>query len=77
MSIHGPPRLYFKPLKLLNFDFNADLDPAAKNNADPDPATLLVKTSVYLEDGCPNWWTESLIKTVPAPDQPKSCEVLK
>ncbi len=34
------PRLYFEPLKLLNFDFNsdpADPDPASKNNVDPDP----------------------------------------
>jgi hypothetical protein len=47
VSIHGPPRLYFEPLKLLNFDFNADSDsvfhfnadpdPVSKNNADPDP----------------------------------------
>ncbi len=25
MSVYGPPHLYFKPLKLLNFDLNADL----------------------------------------------------
>jgi hypothetical protein len=25
-SVHGPPRLNFEPLKLLNFDFNADTD---------------------------------------------------
>jgi hypothetical protein len=25
-SVHGPPRLYLEPLKLLNFDFNADQD---------------------------------------------------
>jgi hypothetical protein len=40
-----PPRHYFEPLKLLDFDFNtgpdpsfhfnSDLDPASKNNADP------------------------------------------
>jgi hypothetical protein len=35
VSIHGPPRLYIEPLKLLNFDFDADPDPASKNNADP------------------------------------------
>jgi hypothetical protein len=29
--------LYFEPQKHLNFDFNADPDPASKNNADPDP----------------------------------------
>ncbi len=41
------PWLHFEPLKLLNFDFNADLDPTfpwyadlepdSKINADPDP----------------------------------------
>ncbi len=41
MSVHGPPRLYFKPLKLLIFDFNADPNPAFHSNADPypDPAS--------------------------------------
>jgi hypothetical protein len=29
---------YFEPLKLLNFDFNADSDLAFYTNADPDPA---------------------------------------
>jgi hypothetical protein len=36
------PRLYFEPLKLLNFYFNADPDPifpAFHSNADPDPAS--------------------------------------
>ncbi len=28
VSIHGPPWLNFKPLKLLTFDFSADPDPA-------------------------------------------------
>ncbi len=38
MSVHGPPRLHFEPLKLLeNFDFNADQDSALPSNADPDP----------------------------------------
>jgi hypothetical protein len=27
VSVNGPPYLHFEPLKLLNFDFNADLDP--------------------------------------------------
>jgi hypothetical protein len=32
------PRLYFLPLKLLNFDFNADPDPALMRiRPDPDP----------------------------------------
>ncbi len=50
MSVHSPRRLHFEHLKLLKFDFNADLDPdpafrsnpdpypASKNNADPDPS---------------------------------------
>jgi hypothetical protein len=32
-SVHGSPLLHFEPLNLLNFDFNADSNPA---NADPD-----------------------------------------
>ncbi len=52
MNVHGPPLLYLEPLKLHNFDFIVDLgldpdfhscvdaDPASKNNANPDPATL-------------------------------------
>ncbi len=38
MSVLGPPRLHFEPLKLLNFDVNADPDPALPFNADPDPS---------------------------------------
>ncbi len=37
MSVAASPRLYFEPLKLLNFDFNADPDPSFHTNADPDP----------------------------------------
>jgi hypothetical protein len=29
----------FEHLKLLNFDFNADPDPAFDSNVDPDPAS--------------------------------------
>ncbi len=37
MSVHGPPRLHFAPLKLLeNFDFNADPDSALPSYTDPD-----------------------------------------
>ncbi len=36
MSVQGPSRLYFEPLKLLNFDFYADPDPAFHSSADPD-----------------------------------------
>jgi hypothetical protein len=32
-SVHGPPWLRFEPLSLLNFDFNADPDPAFHSNA--------------------------------------------
>jgi hypothetical protein len=40
VSVHGPPRLNFQPLKLLNLDFNvdSDRDPAFPYNADPDSA---------------------------------------
>jgi hypothetical protein len=38
VSVHGPLRLYFEPLKLLNFDFHTDPDPAVHTDADPDPA---------------------------------------
>ncbi len=41
-SVYDPPRLYFEPQKFLNFDFNADPDPAFHSKAnpdqDPDPA---------------------------------------
>ncbi len=40
VSVHSLPRLYFEPLKLMNFDFNADLDQAFHSNADPDPAGI-------------------------------------
>jgi hypothetical protein len=84
VRVHGSPRLYLKPLKLSSFDVLTSMRiriqlAAFKNNADPcesGSATLLVKTSVYLEEGCPNWSTESLIKISPV-DQPKSCKVLK
>jgi hypothetical protein len=37
-----PPDLYcFEPLKLLNFDFNADPDPAFHFNADSDLASKI------------------------------------
>ncbi len=39
MSVLGPPVLDFDPLKLLNFDLNANKDPAFHSNADPDPAS--------------------------------------
>ncbi len=33
------PQLYFEPLQLLKFDFNADPDPAFNSNVDPDPVS--------------------------------------
>ncbi len=39
VSFHSPQRIHFDPLKFLNFDFNADPDPAFQSNADPDPAS--------------------------------------
>jgi hypothetical protein len=38
MSAYDPPRLYFEPLKLLNFVINADPDPAIHCIVDPDTA---------------------------------------
>ncbi len=40
MNVHVPSRLYFEPLKVLNFDCNTDLDSdqAFHSDADPDPA---------------------------------------
>jgi hypothetical protein len=35
VSVRSSPGLSFEPLKLLNFDFNADPDTAWKYNADP------------------------------------------
>jgi hypothetical protein len=37
VSVHDPPGLHFKPLKLLNFDSNTDPKPAFHLNEDPDP----------------------------------------
>jgi hypothetical protein len=37
VSVHGPPRLYFKPQNYLNFYLNADPDTISKNNANADP----------------------------------------
>ncbi len=36
VSVHGPLWLHFEPLKLQNFDFNADPEPASQNNVVPD-----------------------------------------
>jgi hypothetical protein len=36
VSVYGPPRLHFEPLKLLDFDFSAVPDPVFHSNADPD-----------------------------------------
>jgi hypothetical protein len=41
VSVHGPPQIYFEPLKPLNFAFNADPDPdpVFDSNAAPDAAS--------------------------------------
>ncbi len=39
MCVIGPTRLYFEHLKILNFEFNADPDPAFQSDADPDSAS--------------------------------------
>jgi hypothetical protein len=39
VSINGPSQLHFELLKLLKFDFNADMDPGFHSNEDPDPAS--------------------------------------
>ncbi len=41
-SVRGPLQLYFKPLKLLNFDFNADPDTIFYSNANPDPKIMQI-----------------------------------
>jgi hypothetical protein len=38
VSVYGHPWLVFEPLKLLQFDFNADPDPAFHSNTDPETA---------------------------------------
>jgi hypothetical protein len=66
LSVHGTPWLRYEPRKFLNFDFNADpdpafhsnvdLDPASKNNADPDPKPRLFhirSSNMYLICGSP------------------------
>jgi hypothetical protein len=37
VSVHGPLWFNFQPPKLLNFDFDADPDPAFESGAVPDP----------------------------------------
>jgi hypothetical protein len=38
VRLHGPLWFHFKPLKILDFAFTADPDPAFHSNADPDQA---------------------------------------
>jgi hypothetical protein len=40
VSVHVLSWLYFQPLELLNFDFNADPDPAFRSSADSDPGPV-------------------------------------
>jgi hypothetical protein len=52
VSVHGPPWLDVELLKLLNFDFNTDPDPASENNANPDPEPCFLNDlSVKMEPG--------------------------
>jgi hypothetical protein len=37
VSVYGLPRLYFQPLGLVNFDFNADPDPGPVSYINADP----------------------------------------
>ncbi len=41
ICVHDHPRLRFEPPRLLNFYFNADLDPALFSYTDPDPASKI------------------------------------
>ncbi len=61
MNVHGPP------VKLLNFDLNADPDPAFNSNADPDAvsknnmdqcgsATLAVSADSFIYFTLPRRW---------------------
>jgi hypothetical protein len=43
VSVHDPPRLYFEPLKNLNFDLNADPGPGFHSYADADPASKIMR----------------------------------
>ncbi len=43
-SVNGALRLHFELLNLLNFDSNADLNPAFHSNAEPDPDTVSKNT---------------------------------
>jgi hypothetical protein len=38
VNVKCPPRFYFEPLKLLNFDLIADPDASFHSNSDPEPA---------------------------------------
>jgi hypothetical protein len=57
VSVHSPPRLYFEPLKLLNFDSNAYPDLAFLSNVAPDPGVPKVMRirnpayNLYKEEG--------------------------
>ncbi len=53
LSVYGPPRLFFEPLKLLNFDFNADPVPAFHSNSDQDPTFQIMRIRTR-NPGCNN-----------------------
>jgi hypothetical protein len=64
ISVHCYPRLHLEPLKLLNFDFIADPDPAfplirIQNNADPcgsEAATLHASATTTVSYYCSFQW---------------------
>jgi hypothetical protein len=55
VSVHDPPRLHLVPLKLLNFDFNANPDPAPKYTgiANPYPQSWMTLGTVPRMLGAP------------------------
>jgi hypothetical protein len=62
---------YIESLKLLNFDFNADPDPACYSNADPDPACYsnadpdqAFKNNAASDPQHPAFWSGSFVRLV-------------
>ncbi len=47
VSVNGPPLLYFELLKFLNVGNNADPDTAFHSEADPDPASKLMRIRIH------------------------------
>jgi hypothetical protein len=53
LRVHSPRRLYFEPLWLLNFDFNAVSDPAFHFNAAPHQSDWNLPTLFYTPSRAP------------------------